>query len=195
MRAGAPDVQVRYSLWDGIPAVYGGRRGPVDLVGFPQESFIEDLVAAFDAILAPAHVAIEDLDLYFDPASCPPDFLPWLAGWLGVALNERWPLHRRRRFVYRAAQLFRIRGTIGGVEGAIELYLGVRPTIEENGGVTWSRQPMQPIDSSPPAVTVTVPAEVDGRPVDLDLVEEIAAAAKPVHVALTVRHQGPTVSS
>ena len=177
----AVDVDVRYSLWGAIPDVYAGRAGAAP--GVP--TFFENFVEAFDAVLAPAHVTIEDLDLYLDPRTCPPDFLPWLAGWLGVALNERWPLARRRHFVHRAAQIFRIRGTIDGVTEAVELYTGVRPTVIDSGGTSWSQTPNEALNVSSPQVTVRVPPTTEDD-LDMELVTEIANMAKPAHVTLIV---------
>jgi phage tail-like protein len=60
------------------------------------------MVDGFDTVLAPVHAAIDDLDAYLDPALTPPDFLEWLGGWLGLVVDRRWPIRRRREFVAKA---------------------------------------------------------------------------------------------
>lgn len=188
MSRGAADLDIRYSLWDGIPDVYAGR-SQIHAGAEHALTFFEDFVGAFDSVLAPVHVSIEDLDLYLDPRTCPPDFLPWLASWLGIALNERWPLTRRRRFVHRAAELFRLRGTLDGLRQAVELYTDATPSIVESGSISWSRVPLEPLEPNPPSVTIVVPREVAGQDVDRDLVEQIAWMTSPAHVALEIRYE------
>lgn len=184
-RKGWP-LEPRYSLWQGIPEVYRGRR-PAGLWGDGDRTFFEHFVDSFDAVLAPIHSTVEDLDLYVDPELCPPDFLPWLADWFGVTLNQRWSLERRREFVRQAAAVYRARGTLGGLRRAIELFLGVEAQVEDTGGVQWSRQPRQPIRPERPGVTVTVPDRTDAGVVDLELVNDIAESFVPPFVTVEVR--------
>lgn len=185
MQRKALELEPRYTLWQSIPETYRGHaehRGP-DL----GPSFFEHFVSAFDAVLAPVHAAVEDFDLYLDPRTCPPDFLPWLGGWLDLSLNRRWPLPRRRDFVIRASEVFRQRGTLSGLAGILELFLGVPPEIADSGGATWSRVPSEALQAGSPSVTVTVPQEVDGRRVDVELVEQVATSFVPPFVGVTVR--------
>jgi phage tail-like protein len=66
-----------------------------------------------------------------DPSSAPDEILPWLADFVGLVLDERWPIERRRALVAEAVTLFRFRGTMPGLVRFLEICLGVRPTIVE----------------------------------------------------------------
>ena len=170
MRLGYTESVTRHSLCDGLPAVY------------MQDQSTSEFVSAFDDVLMPVFLALDNLDAYVDPGLTPEDFLPWLAGWVGVTLDEKWPVARRRDLIARAAELYRWRGTKRGIAEAVEVYTGVRPDVTDNGGTVWSEVP----DGDPPGrprpsvtVTVTVP---DERVIDEDRVDRIVADAKPVHV-------------
>ena len=117
----------------------------------------------------------------------PPDFLDWLAGWVGVALDEGWPESRQRRFVADAVELYSWRGTRRGVVGLVAAYPSIEPEVVEDGGAAWSAAP----GGDPPGrdggrveVVVHVP-EPDA--VDLTRLEAIVAAAAPAHLVTTVR--------
>jgi hypothetical protein len=43
----------------------------------------------FESFWAPVEGQIDHLPLYFDPKMTPPDFLPWLASWFDVILDQR----------------------------------------------------------------------------------------------------------
>ncbi|EAR22005.1 phage tail protein [Nitrococcus mobilis] len=59
-----------------------------------------------------------------DPHSAPPELLPWLAGFVGLVLDERWPVERSRVLIEEAIWLFRFRGTVPGLKRFLALYLG-----------------------------------------------------------------------
>lgn len=95
--------------------------------------------------LAPVDGELGDLEghsflrrVLLDPWSAPADFLPWLASFLGLVLDERWPLAGRRRLIDEAAWLFRFRGTVPGLERFLAIYLeakkgaGIRPRLVEH---------------------------------------------------------------
>jgi phage tail-like protein len=75
---------------------------------------------------------IDRLAENFDPASAPtrrgrrgePDFLSWIASWIGITLIRDLPLERQRRFVKNAARLYARRGTPGGLRDQLLLLLG-----------------------------------------------------------------------
>jgi len=47
--------------------------------------------------------------------SAPDEILPWLAGFLGLVLDERWSAPVRRQLIAQATWLFRFRGTVPGL--------------------------------------------------------------------------------
>jgi phage tail-like protein len=70
---------------------------------------------------------------YFDPKYAPADMLPWLASWIGLNLDERWPEDRRRLMLSSAVTLFRRRGTKRGLQEYLEVFTGRKPQIIEHG--------------------------------------------------------------
>ena len=154
---------------------------------FHDDEFVQRLTAGLDVVLAPVGTSLDGLSGYVDPDLAPPDFLQWLAGWVGVALDEGWPESRQRRFVADAVELFSWRGTRRGVVGLVAAYLSVEPEVVEDGGASWSAVP----GGDPPGrddgrveVVVRVP-DIDA--VDLTRLEAIVASAAPAHLVTTVR--------
>ena len=54
----------------------------------------------------------------------PDDFLPWLAGWVGLGLREDWVEEEKRRFISRVVPLYRLRGTRAGIREMLALFVG-----------------------------------------------------------------------
>lgn len=153
---------------------------------YQDDDFAQRLTAALDETLAPAVSALDNLAAYLDPALAPSDFVEWLAGWVGVSLDENWPLARRRELVARAARLYRRRGTAAALAEQVALYTGVVPEVTESGGVAWSTTPGESLPGAAEprlAVRVAVP---DPSTVDVRRLEAIVAEAKPAHIPATV---------
>jgi len=74
---------------------------------------------------------LDRIDGFFDPDRTPPDFLPWLAGWVALDLDEGWDEGRRRQYLREALDLYRWRGTVRGLTRFLEIYTGQRPRIRE----------------------------------------------------------------
>jgi len=101
--------------------------------------FTARFLSIFDTLRNKTSVQITDIAHYFDPKAAPAnppnaagsDFLSWLAGWLGLSLQNNWPVRKRRELVRQAHKLFDLRGTPEGLKLMIELYTGVKPRILE----------------------------------------------------------------
>lgn len=167
-----------------LPGLVNPHPMTVALPGLYQDDdFAQQFVSAFDDALAPVLCALDNLEAYLDPWLAPADFVEWLAGWVGLALDETWPLERQRALVATAAQLFRWRGTARGVAGEVALYTGSEPEVVESGGANWSPTPGGPMPGSAERrlrVRVRVP---DPAAVDRTRLDRIVAAAKPADVA------------
>lgn len=170
-RRGAIDgLRSRMPIGPSLPGLYHG------------DDFCQRLTTVFDDALSPVVTTLDCFDSYLDPALAPEDFLEWLAGWVAVSLEEAWAPPRRRQLVARAVELYRSRGTVAGLEAAVELYTEVRPEVVESGGCGWS----EVADSAVPGsaqphlqVTVRVP---DPSRIDARVVERIVAENKPAHL-------------
>src|SRR5262249_37070385 len=139
--------------------------------------------AGFDEVLAPVISTLDCLRAYIDPMLAPDDFVLWLAGWFGTALDENWPLHRQRAAVARSVVLYRQAGTVAGLRALVELVTDGVVEVSDSGGVTWSQAPNTPPpgqDEASVTVRVSVPA---GHRIELKALDDVVAAAKPAHVA------------
>ncbi|MGH9023264.1 MAG: phage tail protein [Acidimicrobiia bacterium] len=147
---------------------------------YQDDELAQRLTGALDEVLAPVFWALESFDAYLDPELAPPDFLDWLAGWVGIALDENWPLERQRELVGRAGRLYSRRGTVRAVIELVELYVGVAPEVIESGGVTWSVEPGSELPGEPVSrLLVRLPSGTD---VDVRRLESLLADARPAHV-------------
>ncbi|MEO9326033.1 phage tail protein [Nocardioides sp. C4-1] len=147
------------------------------------DDFTQRFVAAFDDGYAPILVTLDSLACYVDPQLAPADFVDYLAGWVGVDLDDTWTLPQRRAIVAGAAAVHRRRGTRRGVEEALGLGLGARVTVRDSGGCTWSASPGGPLPGSAPArMEVTIDVD-DPDALDPRRVETLIESTKPAHVA------------
>lgn len=63
-----------------------------------------------------------------DPDGVPAgDFLTWLGSWLDLKFLAEWPDGTRREFVRRAIELYKLRGTIAGLQEVLRLHTGLQP--------------------------------------------------------------------
>jgi phage tail-like protein len=166
-----------------VRGTVAGLSSPFPLAGGLPGVLLEDgalprLLDAFDDVLAPVFATLDGLDSYFDPELAPPDFLAWLAGWLGLALDDAWSPRRAREVLAALPEVLRWRGTPGGVALAVRTFAGVDAEVTDSGGVSWSRGPNGiPPGSRGTRLVVRVPTGCDLRAVDAAV-----RAAKPAHV-------------
>ena len=105
---------------------------------FQEDEFVGRFLLAFERVLtglprpdAPnlppvppgLEQIIDGIEGFFDPARTPPDFLPWLAGWVATSLREDWDEVTRRGFLANIVSLYRRRGTAKGLQMVLQLYL------------------------------------------------------------------------
>jgi phage tail-like protein len=159
---------------------------------YQEDTFAQRLTAALDEVLAPIFSSLDTLHAYLDPALAPDDFLDWLAGWVGVTLDETWPIERRRQLVADAAQLYRSRGTVAGLADQITIYTGGEVLVEDNGSAAWSSTAGGKIPgTATPSLRVKVTVD-DPNSVSLARLEAVVATAKPAHVPHTITVVGRT---
>jgi phage tail-like protein len=163
---------------------------------FHADPVIGRFLLIFESILGPIERTIDNLASYFDPRMTPPELLPWLASWVGLELDENWPIAQQRQLVLWAATLYRWRGTRRGLRQHLRLYTGRTPLIVENfAGLRVSQDGAMGINTRlgdaprPHWITVTVlsdrPDEVDER-----IVRQIIELEKPAHVGYTLEILG-----
>jgi phage tail-like protein len=106
-----------------LPAIYAGDQ-------ICQE-FLPRLLALFQGFFEGVESEIHGLPRLFDPAFAPQSFLSWLAGWLGVELDDSWPESKQREAIADAFAWFARRGTRKGLQHSIFFQTGVRAAVEE----------------------------------------------------------------
>jgi phage tail-like protein len=170
MRGGVTGLASPHPLGPTLPAI------------FQEDDLAQRWLEAFDQVVAPIYSTLDCFEAYLDPWLTPDDFLAWLAGWVGIALDESWDEDRRRQVVARAVELYRMRGTAVGLAGQVEIQTGGTVEIVENGATGWSVDPGGELPGSPEplvVVRVTVP---DPKAIDASRLDALVAAAKPAHV-------------
>jgi phage tail-like protein len=179
-----PVASSRAYLRSALPAVYQDGDFGMRFIGALEE-LLDPIVGVLDAL--PAH---------FDPDHAPRDVLNLLAAWLGLDLDESQELRNQRELVRRASELGRKRGTVRGLELALELsFPGVPLRVEDQGGVAWSLDgPGEPNGNRP----LQAPPQSFVVYCDKAVPEETQAAIarcieqyKPVHTTYRLRVKAP----
>jgi phage tail-like protein len=170
----APAVRTPHPLIATLPGLY------------QDDPVTRQWMAALDEVLAPVFVTLDNLPAYLDPWLAPEDFLPWLAGWVGVALDPARPLGRRRAAVAHAVSLYRWRGTARGIAAAVELATGVLPEVRDSGGTAWSpTSGATPPGGAAPLLQVLLRVAPGTTP-DLALVRQVVDLSAPAHVPVRI---------
>jgi phage tail-like protein len=167
----------RAYLRSGLPAVY------------QDGDFGMRFVGALERLLDPIVAVLDGLPAHFDPDHAPRDVLSLMAAWLGVDLDESQELRHQREMVRKAAELGRRRGTVRGLELALELsFPDVPLRVEDQGGVKWSLD-QDPVDAPPASFIVycdkPVPEETQAA------VARCIEQHKPVHTTYRLRVKAP----
>jgi phage tail-like protein len=106
----------RFSYLDNyLPVLY--RQAPVPA------SFFDRWLANFEGFYTNLEDLIENSAELFDPRTAPAETLAWLACWLGLVLDPLWDEDRRRIIIRHVERLYRLRGTVVGIEIAVRLYV------------------------------------------------------------------------
>ena len=141
---------------------------------YADDDFMGGFLNIFEALWQPLDRQIDQLYAYFDPQLTPAEFLPWLGTWVDLVLDENWSEARRRDLIQNAADLYRRRGTAGALRDYLAIYLGVSPTIVEDGP-----------DGNPYHFSVLLKME-NPDTVDQDRVRRIIEEEKPAHTIYTL---------
>ena len=99
---------------------------------YQEDEFMGRFLMLFESFLKPLEGQIESQDSYLDPRIAPPEFLPWLASWSGLALDEQLPEERRRVLLKEMPVLYKKRGTRWGLQRHLEIFTGGTVQITEH---------------------------------------------------------------
>lgn len=177
MRGHIDDLATPTSLAHALPAV------------FQEDEFTVRFVRAFDDVLAPLYLSLDTVDAYLDPDLTPPDFLPWLGGWVGLELDENWDEDQARRLVASATRLFALQGTVAGVRALVLAWTGLPPDaleVVDSGGTSWSPAPLsEPPGDAIPELVVRLRIAPDERP-DVTRLRRFVERTAPAQVRVRV---------
>lgn len=93
--------------------------------------FLARLLSLFESFLSGVEFEIDSLPALFDPKATPQRFLAWLAGCMGLDLDQNWDEQKQRQIIARIFELSGRRGTAAGLRESLRLFAGVNATIEE----------------------------------------------------------------
>ena len=89
---------------------------------YDSDDFTSRFLMLFESFWKPIDQQINQLEYYFDPDLTPPDFVPWLASWLGLSVDTSLPLSRVRSLLKNAMMLYQYRGTSQALKSYLEIY-------------------------------------------------------------------------
>jgi len=96
------------------------------------KEFLERFLSIFESFFQETEETIFSIARFFDPLATDKEFLPWLANWLAIILEESWDESRKRQFIAQAYSLYKKKGTRAGLEQILQIYTGQRPYIIEH---------------------------------------------------------------
>ncbi len=131
------------------------------------DPFLGRFLLAFEGTLLPIEQVVDNFDFFLDARTAPSFFLEQLAAWLGLSLDEKWPLAKRRALITEMAELYRRRGTRWSLSRYLEIYADVVPEIIEP-------------EERPHHFEVVLRVPRDRR-IDRSIVDRIIRANKPAH--------------
>lgn len=67
---------------------------------------------------------------YFDD-----DFIPYLASWVALSLQQQWPEVKKRRLIQSIVPIYKKRGTLDGIRTLLEIFVESPVTISEELGL------------------------------------------------------------
>lgn len=162
-----------------------------------QDELMGRFVMLFESFWQPLEDRINNIHDYLDPKLAPPDLLPWLATWVDLVLDEKWPEEKRRQLLSAMVPLYRQRGTRRGLQQYLEIYTGQQAQIVEHRAHNFQLGRIARLGPSAAlgkrnishtfSVTLRLPAvSEEERKERHRKVEAIIESEKPAHTAYTL---------
>lgn len=82
------------------------------------------LLRPVEHLLGKVFEKLDAISDYSNPERTDPEFLPWLASWMGLALRTDWTESQQREVLRQILPLYRMRGTRQGIEQYLKIYVG-----------------------------------------------------------------------
>lgn len=116
------------TLYENLPAIYRLE---------DNSTFLKNFLEIFGEVLDGLEDEVYGFHHQFNPQRCDERFLPWVASWVALTLDETWDASKRRALIARAIELYRTRGTIPGLRNFVDVYAGLKPGIREEFNAGW----------------------------------------------------------
>ncbi|MFO7678735.1 MAG: phage tail protein I [Chloroflexota bacterium] len=130
--------------------------------------FMARYLALFESIHLPIRWNVDNFDMYLSPHTAPDGFLPWLASWFELTLDNSWRDEQRRTLLTEAHEIYAQRGTKKALNRILEIYIGQTPVIDD------SSEGLEPF-------TFTVEIPLKKSEVNVTLVEALINQHKPAY--------------
>jgi phage tail-like protein len=159
-----------------LPKVYS--REPVST------AFLRRYLATFDGFLGQLEVGSNTREGLVEPLATPSEWLDWLAAFVGLVLDGRWPLATQRAILAEAVWLFRFRGTVPGLTRFLELYTGAQVIVIEKFRLRGPDLSAPSFEAKAHRFTVLIAASLSAE--QLDVVRHILDVHRPAHALVDV---------
>ncbi len=181
-----PAASARRYLRDHLPAIYTD--SPAAEPGV--EGFTSRLIGSLERVLDPVVATIDCLPAQLSADTAPAPMLALMAGWLGLAEDERRSLPDRRDEVRFASAIAQSRGTLPGLQLGLRTAFPSLPLrVEDLGGVTFSTDAGSEPDAGPREFVVYC-----DTPIPVERQAAVARAIdrlKPVNARYRLRVKSP----
>lgn len=165
-----------------LPAIYqtGGR-----------EDFLGRFLGMFEAVYQDLGERITDSAKQLDPMTAEPEFLRWLARWVGISNAHLWQEKKLRLLLNGIVRKNLIRGTREYTEHMISAFTGERPFILEYGDIEEYRgyanaykSLTQSYAHGPYEVNVLVREQTVPSPREQQALKKMIEDMKPAHIRM-----------
>ncbi len=95
------------------------------------DSFLDRYLAVYQSLYDDISWQIREFVHCLDPRTADPEFLKWLASWMGVEETYMWTEKQLRYLLGHVTEFYEARGTRRGIELFVELYTGEPPFVIE----------------------------------------------------------------
>ena len=170
------------------------------------------MLSLTDTIFDEIETKIEEFPSKLDVGGTPADFLPWLASWFDLTLEQVWTEQQRRDVIDNVMELYRWRGTIHGMRLLLQLHTGLgepMPQIIEHhreSGMAYDQSENAvvstamtlwlgdlPQGDAPHHFSVMLPAYVVDTADKRRVIERLLDANTPAHTHYSLRPVYPRV--
>lgn len=96
-----------------------------------QGHLLRRFLHVFEDIVEDLDKQVDEIPKIFDPWKTRDEFLPWLASWVSLELDESWSERQSRSLIRNIANIYKQRGTLKGLEAYLRIYVGTNVNIQE----------------------------------------------------------------